>query len=104
MKTIIAAAMALGHVHTFNPPPRFDHAYHGRLTVEEVKPADVPARCAALLASIGIRERPDHGCAVWHGRSCHIVIPTSSVQGASPAAIKRHEIGHCNGWNATHSN
>jgi hypothetical protein len=82
------------------PPERFDHPYRDGpvieklLTLEEVR---------KLCASIGIYA---DGCSAFinlqdGSRACWIILPSDGFD--TVAAYRRHEVGHCNGWAADHS-
>jgi hypothetical protein len=71
-------------------PAQFNHAYRGHLTVHYGTQEEVHARC-------GFNAR---ACAMPRGGSCSIYLPVSTPM-ASPeilAALRAHEIAHCNGW------
>lgn len=99
-----SAAVAGLHDPEWNPPAQFDKPYAGQLVVHRVPVQDVGRQCGALFKRFGYKVSfPDHGCSSGDkdGR-CEIVLPLGPVQLATPAAILRHEIGHCNGWSARH--
>jgi len=74
------------------PPPEYVHPFAG--TVIERRMSKLEAR--ALCALHGMWAP---ACSWFTERECIIVIP----QGwADSAAIKRHELAHCNGWPASH--
>jgi hypothetical protein len=87
---------------TETPPARFDHPYPGRLVEYALPLEDVPAACANLTGRLS---REVSGCGfqihVTHdgtrtGRPIEayglIVYPEGCLE------IRRHEIGHANGW------
>jgi hypothetical protein len=71
-------------------PASYAHAYHGHLTVQYGSPAQIHARCGNFARA----------CTAPHRHSCTIYVP-SPTPGAAPeiyAALRAHEIAHCNGW------
>lgn len=98
------------HDPEWNPPERFDHAYSGKLNLHRVPAADVTKTCKAMADFYGYKsDMPDHGCSHldWNkelGNFCEVIIPIGPVQRATPNAILRHEVGHCNGWPGDHPN
>lgn len=87
------------------PPVRYDHPFAGALTVTVAKDQDwVRIMCpgSKFLPTIGAL-----GCAHRHptGRECLIILaPDADIvaAGFTTEIVKRHEIGHCNGWSAAH--
>lgn len=87
----------------WNPPKRFDHSYGGNLHLHRVPVEDVRKTCQAMADFYGYKsDNPNHGCAHMDKTFCEVVIPLGNVQKATPAAILRHEMGHCVGWPANH--
>lgn len=81
------------------PPVEYDHPYSGILvtttahSIEELKTLCKPP---AML-----------GCSYRYGNGCMIVLaPEADIKAAgwSVEIIKRHEVGHCNGWPPDHRN
>jgi hypothetical protein len=109
MRMVIGVVVVVGVVGAVTareaevPPARFDRAFAGKLTVQEVSAGQVERMCAAA----GPR---NSGCAFWDlggagGDRCTIVIAPEAelrAKGATRAGVLRHEIGHCNGWPAHH--
>src|SRR5688500_10905117 len=94
---------------TWNPPTRFDHTFNGELRIIRVPVQDVSKTCEAMWRFFGGKKvfaMPDHGCAKRKddekGPYCVVVIPLGPIGRATPAAVLRHEIGHCNGWSGDH--
>lgn len=78
------------------PPPQFDHAYAGPV-IEQIMPASEVAKYCS-------NERAD-ACTLFYpnfaGDKCYIVLPQLGRGGVTPETqtlLRRHEIGHCNGW------
>lgn len=85
------------------PPKQYDHPYKGKLTVETVRSQD------DLREACGGSYRPGLtlGCArrSYDGSSCHIYLVPEEIIVArrwTRELMLRHEIGHCNGWSASH--
>lgn len=86
------------------PPPQYDRPFRGKLIEIPVHPKRVSKECSMRmrdkrLANI-FRRGGFSGCAILSedGRTCTIVIPNQHTFRYSPQAVRRHEIGHCNGW------
>jgi hypothetical protein len=80
-------------------PERYDHAYPGQV-IERVLPLEEARR---FCASIGITA---DGCSAFvtgenGAQVCYIVLPVDGFD--TVAAYRRHELAHCNGWPANHS-
>lgn len=89
----------------WNPPARFDHPFPGTL-VEEPLPRDqVLKLCPKLLSQFKIPGEVTRGCSILLKPDlCLIVYIDKPYHGTEPAAVKRHEVGHCDGWPADHPN
>jgi hypothetical protein len=79
------------------PPVEFDHAYTGKLEVIVVRDE----------ASMRFFCKNDEktACTYPHGATCTIYMRDDAYlrdAGWSPAIVRRHEIGHCNGWPKEH--
>lgn len=100
-------AMALDSVIRFewNPPPQYDHAYQGELILQKIHPLRVRVSCTALFKKHGGKPLiATNGCA-WRSKDrkrCWVIIIDRPANGTIPANVLRHEIGHCNGWPASH--
>ena len=94
----------------WNPPARYDHPYSGELTVRYLTPEQVFPECARMLAEVNGSDRGTYpgmrGCSVRteKGTKCSVVVVDRTWKKATPEAILRHEIGHCNGWPFEHPN
>lgn len=85
----------------WNPPTRFDHAYLGKLIIHRLPQKQIIEVCAKL---VGKRSMIQHGCSAFpKDNRCEIWIVDNIYMGATPAAVLRHEVGHCNGWPPDHS-
>jgi hypothetical protein len=99
-------AMAGKNDPEWNPPTRFDHAYSGQLTVRYLPQKQVVTACAKLFAEYKVAAKSfpnQHGCsAITSPTSCIVIVVDKTYALATPKAVLRHEIGHCNGWPASH--
>jgi len=111
---LLALVASIGLAHAgkedaeWNPPPRFDHPYKGELKRQFLLPEEVYPVCAKMLAEANGSDKGTYpgmrGCSVRseNGRKCSVVVSSIPVNKATPEAILRHEIGHCNGWPFEH--
>ena len=90
-------------IHPIIPPPAiYDHAYKGRLAVQQGTMAQVEHYCHAMQGIVSPYRAL--GCSKVDEHSCFVMIPkiggpvTASIQ----AQIRHHELAHCNGWPANH--
>lgn len=92
---------------TWNPPARFDHAYTGKLTVRYLPQKQVVTACEKLFAKYKVAAKSSfnqRGCsAITSKTSCTVIVIDKTYALATPKAVLRHEIGHCNGWSASHT-
>jgi hypothetical protein len=90
----------------WNPPTRFDHAYSGKLTVRYLPQKQVVTACTNLFAKYKVPAKSfpnQHGCsAITSKTSCTVIVVNETYMRATPQAVLRHEIGHCNMWPADH--
>lgn len=85
---------------TWNPPARFDHPYHGHLIVHRLPQSEIVRLCRAMhMPGAGMNQ---HGCSHRDIGWCEVWIIDKTFIRATPQAVLRHEIGHCNGWPANH--
>ena len=90
-------------IHPILPPPAiYDHAYKGRLTVQQGTMAQVEHYCHTTHGIVSPYQAL--GCSKVGEQSCFLMIPRvgGPVTGSIQAQIRRHEIAHCNGWPASH--
>ncbi|WP_156958634.1 hypothetical protein [Labrenzia sp. DG1229] len=86
------------------PPPQYDRPFRGKVIEVPVHPRQVPNECARRIPDRRqanmFRRGGYSGCFVLSedGRTCTIVIPNQHTFRYSPQMVRRHEIGHCNGW------
>lgn len=105
---ILASGAAAGQRDTeWNPPAPYDHPYSGRLIERSLPQPLIQKACDRLFARYGVTSKTSfnqHGCSAFRGKVCEVIVPNRTFMGATPEAVRRHEIGHCNGWPASHPN
>ena len=84
------------------PPPQYAGTYRGKLTVITLPRAQTTARCYAMGARASFL-----ACTTRSLRGpdqCIMVLPAvgDGITPAIQAAVRRHELGHCNGWPSDH--
>jgi hypothetical protein len=77
----------------FEPPPQFDHAYHGQVIEQRL----------SILQIIQLCHGPTTACSWVSNGVCHIALPQAENDERLIALMRRHEIGHCNGWPSNHA-
>ncbi len=87
------------------PPPEFDHPYRGELLEYPLGREEIPAACAELLG--GSADSRVSGCGVEvrevsADRATILRRYGLIVYPVRCAAIRRHELGHANGWAHRH--
>jgi hypothetical protein len=89
------------------PPAIYDHAYAGNLSVEILSLEALRARCIALGSKPSkldiIYGCAKHDAGIW----CLIVLPEVNgwwISQRDQDELRTHELAHCNGWPADHSN
>lgn len=105
MLAVPVSASAGLHDKEWNPPARYDHAYTGKLLLQKLPQAKVQKACQWLFARYGMKDTTSfqqHGCAKAFPDSCIVITIDKTYMGATPAAVLRHELGHCNGWSGDH--
>lgn len=104
MLAVPVSASAGLHDSEWNPPAQFEQTFPDQLTIHKVEPKDVAQACKDMWSRTGYKfaALPNHGCSATKDGVCEVVIPSRPIEGATPIAILRHEIGHCNGWADTH--
>jgi hypothetical protein len=84
---------------TWNPPARFDHAYHGQLTAIQLPRPALLRKCRAMMNQYHVPGRVTRGCSIVTGpHSCTVMYVNRPYHNTLPRDVLRHEIGHCNGW------
>lgn len=76
------------------PPVEYDRPYTGDLLVIHLGLSDLRVACANRRAL---------ACAVPRGDQCSVILP-AWIEGPAYDRVRRHEIGHCNGWPSHHPN
>lgn len=84
------------------PPVEFDHLYEGNLTTVMVSTDKIHAYCDGYLMA---KDRIMACSIVYSSKNCTIVLPVvdDTVSQYQQDRLRRHEIGHCNGWLADHA-
>lgn len=77
------------------PPPQYDRPFRGQVVVHRRH------HYGALVACSKRGLRSSDGCAWVERGVCNIVVSTDHPADVQ-ASVVRHEIGHCNGWPASH--
>lgn len=77
------------------PPVKYDHPYKGKLIERNYDPAGV-ARACKKFGITPPRGKKIVACALSGMRFCIINMPKKNSE--SYSLVKRHELGHCNGW------
>ena len=103
---LAAPANAGRNAPVWNPPARYDHPYHGKLTVLRLPQWHVYQACKKLFAKheVDANAYPGQkGCAINLSKSeCLVVVIREKFVVTKPKDALRHEIAHCNGWPAHH--
>lgn len=103
---VASPAFAGRNVAEWNPPARYDHAFTGKLTVHYLSQKQVVKACSRLFAKYNVAERAAltaKGCAATTSKgACTVILIDRPYKGVTPKAVLRHELGHCNGWQAHH--
>lgn len=90
----------------WNPPARYDHEYSGKLTERYLPQEQVVKECKKLFRKFNFRldsvTSSQRGCSAGDRNTCTIIIIDKTYKLATPNSVRRHEIGHCNGWGFNH--
>jgi hypothetical protein len=79
------------------PPTEYDHPYKGKLTVT-VMEDDTTIFENCRISLIACAKRREGNCTIFVRDAQYI-----KRRGYDPDWVMRHEIGHCNGWPASHA-
>lgn len=107
LSLLTAPALAGPRDAEWNPPARYAGSYTGKLIERRLPQHLVVGACNALFAKHRFAAKAtlqQRGCSVHVGNTCTIIIIDRRYGLASPEAVRRHELGHCNGWGADHPN
>ncbi len=74
------------------PPPRFDHPYHGPVIETILTLLEIKKFCRNPDALACLPFPPN-----FKNDKCFIYLP-SDVNKITQNLLRKHEIGHCNGW------
>jgi hypothetical protein len=101
--TALAALSCPALAQAVIPPEEYDHPFEGPVAV-------ILAKDVETVNKLCNNPRAVLGCArtletTNYGKICWIVMAADDVirgMGFTPELVKRHEIGHCNGWPSYH--
>src|SRR5262245_15516696 len=98
--TLIVAPALAGSPYATVPPPEYDHLYDGELHVADDLDLQVMRFvCGTPAVGCAVRNQPAPGhCIIFLARESDLAKSGHSMQ-----TIRRHEVGHCNGWPQDHS-
>jgi hypothetical protein len=74
------------------PPAQYAHPYHGQVIEHRVSQAELIQLCRG----------PATGCSWVNAGACHLALPNYEKDRPLLALMRRHELGHCNGWPSYH--
>ena len=74
------------------PPPQYDHPYHGQVIEQRL----------SFLANHQTLSRPHQRLLVGHERGLLHRAAAGREDERLIALMRQHEIGHCNGWPSYH--
>ncbi len=78
------------------PPVKYDHAFAGRVTFRTASMAELRGICGASAYACAFR--PARGeCLIYIAPVDNVNINAEGLK-----MLRRHEVGHCNGWGALH--
>lgn len=77
------------------PPAIYDHSFPGKVIINDNYGGEISAWDGPCFPFTGI-----DACAIRVGNICYIYV----IRGRITQQLIRHEIGHCNGWSASHNN
>ena len=83
------------------PPVEYDKPYQGELTMLRVKDQDAVRKYCPSVPFAGAAL----ACAYPGGEECLVVMVSDRIielAGWTTDIVRRHEIGHCNGWPKDH--
>lgn len=78
------------------PPARFDHPYNGPVIEQVIPDADAQCRKVGAKSEDGAIIL---GCSFKVSDTCMIIL---RLNHPLLNQLRRHEIGHCNGWSDKH--
>jgi hypothetical protein len=81
------------------PPAEFDRPFKGPVTIIRAATKEGVGKICNLP--------PTLGCTLEKGDRCTIVIADDDIiaaTGFTTDIVRRHEVGHCNGWDKAHPN
>jgi len=115
MKLVIVASLCISFSSSglcgpndaeWNPPARYDHEYGGKLIEKYLPQEQVVKECKKLFKrfnfSLDSVTSSQRGCSAGDKNVCTIIVIDKPYKLATPKSVRRHEIGHCNGWGFNH--
>ena len=100
MPTLVGVAPAAKRLPNVIPPEQYDHPYTGLIIVQRLKTEGMMREvCPDTADQVWL------GCAYRLKHACLIMLADEAViraYGLTGDMLFRHEMGHCNGWVATH--
>jgi hypothetical protein len=104
-----AAMGASTGTYVWLPPAQFDHKPRIKVIERQADYWSVDQVCrshmGARFAQAGRSNGRFEACAIQAKQSCTIVIPKidgQNIDTETQSRLRRHEIGHCNGWPNDH--
>lgn len=79
-------------IQLLEPPAQYDHPYRGPVMEQRLSRWDIAKLCHG----------PTPACAWVKDGVCHVVLPSDETDARLLTLMRRHEIGHCNGWPSDH--
>lgn len=76
------------------PPPQYDHPYHGQVIEQRLSFLQLIKLCHGLTT----------GCSWVNNGVCYIALSQDEKDERLIALMRQHELGHCNGWPGYHPN
>jgi hypothetical protein len=76
------------------PPAQYDHPYRGQIIEQRLSALEIMRLCHG----------PTTACSGVSKSVCHLLLPRDERDNRLIALIRKHEIGHCNGWSDSHQN
>jgi hypothetical protein len=84
----------MGLINSDLPPPRYDYPPHMKVIERRISYAELQQMCGPVPMGAVVM-----GCTFTSNRTCFVHLAPGADQ-----RVRRHELAHCNGWNATHDN
>jgi hypothetical protein len=100
---LASTAHAQTALNSVYPPPEYDKPFEGFIINRRLQTEDEMRDVCPLTRNMPVAI----GCAIRinEGKGCVIIMVADEVilsYRITPEMVRRHEIGHCNGWPSTH--